>query len=810
MTNPEIPATPPSASEPTSPDAPHWVPVLPLRNTLVFPEMVLPLSIGRKRSLQAVEDAAAKDGLVFVAAQHEPGIDDPKTDQLYTTGTLCRILKLIRLGADNVSVVIQGVRRAKVASWDTHGTYYQVTLAPLTDTGIDPSEAAPLGKNLAVQFERYVNLSPNLASEIAEMVNRLDSPGRIADAVAFHLPIDLKEKQAILELTAVDARAHKVTELLVRELQALELGSKINSEVMDKMSKQQREYFLREQMKAIQKELGEDDEPSEEQAELRKKVKKAKMPKEARRAAERELKRLARMHPSASEYMVARTYLDWLISLPWSKATSDVIDIPKAKEILDADHQGLDKVKDRILEFLAVKKLNPGMKGPILCLVGPPGVGKTSLGKSVARAMGREFVRMSLGGIRDEAEIRGHRRTYVGALPGRILQSIKKSGKRNPVMLLDEIDKLGNDFRGDPSSALLEVLDPEQNKSFSDHYLEVEFDLSEVLFIATANTTATIPGPLLDRMELIELSGYTEEEKLRIAIAHLVPRQMENNGLKADKIAFEPAAITRIITEYTREAGLRNLEREIGSVCRKLARKIAEAPAGTLETIVVTPVVIEELLGPQKVFNEVSERLDRPGVAVGMAWTPYGGDILFIEATMTPGRGQLILTGQLGDVMKESAQAAFSWLKSEHERLGINRKVFAMNDFHIHVPAGAVPKDGPSAGVTMVTALASLLTGRKVRSDLAMTGETTLRGKVRAIGGIKEKALAAQRAGLTHIILPKRNEKDLVDLPASARDHLTFHPVDDLDEVLALALEGGLPKGKAPVLAPGTATVAPH
>jgi ATP-dependent Lon protease len=777
---------------PATEKSPREYPLLPLRNTLCFPEMVLPLSIGRKRSLEAVESAAGSDGLIFVAAQLEPATEDPTPDQLYPVGTLCKVLKLIRLGADNVSVVMQGVQRARAVAFNNSGTHTRAVIEPIAELPVAGMESEALAKNLAGQFERYVALSPNLANEVAEVVARLSDPGRIADLIAFHLPLELKLKQEILEEPLHLARLKKVTEALIRELQVMELGSKINSEVMDKMSRQQREYFLREQMKAIQKELGDEDEPAEEILELKKKVKKAHMPREARKAAEREVKRLAKMHPSASEYMVSRTYLDWLISLPWAKTTTDVIDIPAAQSILNDDHHGLDKVKDRILEFLSVKKLNPGMKGPILCLVGPPGVGKTSLGKSIARSMGREFVRISLGGIRDEAEIRGHRRTYVGALPGRILQAVKKSGKRNPVMLLDEIDKLGTDFRGDPSSALLEVLDPEQNKSFSDHYLEVEFDLSQVLFIATGNTTATIPGPLLDRMEVIQLPGYTEEEKIHIATQFLVPRQLTANGLKSGQVEFAPAAMAKLITEYTREAGLRNLEREIGSICRKLARKIAEGAGGPFA---VSPETVEALLGPQKYYNDAAERLDRPGVAVGMAWTPSGGDILFIEATQMPGRGQLILTGQLGEVMKESAQAAFSYLKSEYERLGLKKQQFAQNDIHIHVPAGAIPKDGPSAGVTMATALASLLTGRKVRSDLSMTGEITLRGKVRAVGGVKEKVLAAQRAGISEIILPRRNEKDLLDLPASTKA-LKFHFADEINDVLNLALEGGLPRVK--------------
>jgi ATP-dependent Lon protease len=687
---------------------------------------------------------------------------------------------------NNLSVIVHGQSKVRVEEFTSQDPFFEARVSFLETVGGPALEVEALHKNILGQYEKLASLVPTIPQEMVAPLQRYDDPNRVVDTIVFNLSIPLAEKQAILEETDTVQRLKVLTGILARELQVVELGSKIQSEVMDKMNKTQRDYFLKEQMKAIQKELGESDDRTREVDELKGRVAKAKMPKEVEQVALKEVDRLAMMHPSAAEYTVSRTYLDWLIELPWSKVTKDRLDVERARRILDEDHYGLVKVKDRMIEYLAVQQLKKDLKGPILCLVGPPGVGKTSLGKSVARSLGRKFVRMSLGGIRDEAEIRGHRRTYVGALPGRIIQGMRKAASHNPVFMLDELDKVGMDFRGDPTSALLEVLDPEQNFSFSDHYLEVPYDLSKTMFIATANILDTIPQPLLDRMEVLRLPGYTEEEKLHIATDHLLPRVLSNHGIKRSQLEFKDAALRAIISDYTREAGVRNMEREMAAVCRKVAKARV---SGKKKKVVVTPQNLRDYLGPKQVFLETRDRIDRPGVATGLAWTPVGGDILFIESTAMRGRGGLALTGQLGDVMKESAHAALSWIRSHAKELGLKEESFAKEDLHVHVPQGAIPKDGPSAGVAMVSSLTSLLTGRVVRDDVAMTGEITLTGKVLPVGGVKEKVLAAKRAGITTIILPERNENDLEDLTKEARKGLTFRFVREIPQVLELALK---------------------
>jgi ATP-dependent Lon protease len=761
-------------------------PVLPLRNTLLFPDMIIPLAVGRQKSLKAVEQATRGDGYLLILSQKEGEVEEPTPDDLYRVGVVAKILRLQRIAPNNLSVIVSGQGKVRVEEFTSQDPFFEARVTLLEEQKGDPLETEALQKTILAQYEKLASLVPNIPQEMIAALQRYDNPSRLVDTITFNLSVNLAEKQAILEETSVVQRLRMLTAVLARELQVVELGSKIQSEVIDKMNKAQRDYFLKEQMKAIQKELGEGDDRAREVEELKARVAKARMPKEVEQVALKEVDRLAMMHPSAAEYTVSRTYLDWLIELPWSKRTRDRLDVKRAQRCLDEDHYGLQKVKDRIVEYLAVQQLKKDLKGPILCLVGPPGVGKTSLGKSVARSLGRRFVRMSLGGIRDEAEIRGHRRTYVGALPGRIIQGIRKAGTQNPVFMLDELDKVGMDFRGDPTSALLEVLDPEQNFSFSDHYLEVPFDLSKVMFIATANILDTISQPLLDRMEVIHIPGYTEEEKLHIAKDHLLPRVLQNHGLKKNQLRFTDAAIRRIITEYTREAGVRNLERQMATVCRKVAK---ERVSGRKRAVVVKPESLQAFLGPRQVFLETRERIDRPGVATGLAWTPVGGDILFIECTAMKGRGGLTLTGHLGEVMKESAMAALSWIRTHAATLGIPDDRFSKQDIHVHVPQGAIPKDGPSAGVALTTSLVSLLTGRIVRDDLAMTGEITLSGKVLPVGGIKEKVLAAKRAGLTEVILPERNRGDLEELTADAKAGMTFHLVKEIPEVLSRALK---------------------
>lgn len=761
------------------------LPVLPLRNTLLFPDMIIPLAVGRDRSLKAVEQATRGDGYLLIVGQKDGDQEDPSGDDLFRVGVIAKILRLMRVAQNNLSVIVHGLGRVRVEEFTSQDPCFEARVSFLEITEGSSVEMEALQKNILAQYEKLAGLTPSIPQEMLAPLQRFDDPNRVVDTIIFNLSMPIAEKQAILEETDTVRRLKMLTAILAREIQVLELGSKIQSEVVDKMNKAQREYFLKEQMRAIQKELGEGDDKTREVDELKARVAKAKMPKEAEEVAFREVDRLAMMHPSAAEYTVSRTYLDWLVELPWSKSTSDRLDIKRAQKILDQDHYGLAKVKDRIIEYLAVQQLKKDLKGPILCLVGPPGVGKTSLGRSVARSLGRKFVRMSLGGIHDEAEIRGHRRTYVGALPGRIIQGMRRAGSHNPVFMLDELDKVGMDFRGDPTSALLEVLDPEQNFSFSDHYLEVFFDLSKTMFIATANILDTIPQPLLDRMEVLRLPGYTEEEKLHIATDHLMPRVLSNHGLKKSQVRFSDEALNTIINEYTREAGVRNMEREMSAVCRKIAKSRV---SGDLKRVAVTPDLVRSYLGPRQVFLESRDRIDRPGVATGLAWTPVGGDILFIESTAMRGKGGLSLTGQLGDVMKESAQAALSWIRTHADSLGIKPDTFSKNDLHVHVPQGAIPKDGPSAGVALVTALASLLTGRVVRDDVAMTGEITLTGKVLPVGGIKEKVLAAKRAGMKEVILPERNRGDLDDLTQEARSALAFHFVTEIPQALKLAI----------------------
>jgi ATP-dependent Lon protease len=765
---------------------PPELPILPLRGTVLYPDLILPIMVGRKKSVKLIDDAMDSDRIIGIITQKRSEIEDPKEGDLYSVGVAALILRMIRELDGSQRVIVQGVSRIKVKEYIQREPYFKVRSETVEETNIQGVEVDALMMNLKNLFQRAVELAPYLTSELGTMVSNIKSPSILADLIASNLNLSTTEKQGILETFDVRERLTKVHLLLNKEVQVLELGNKIQSQVKEDMDRTQREYYLREQLKAIKKELGELDEHSTEIKELREKIKKAKMPPEAMTAAEKELDRLAKIPPASAEYTVARTYLDWLAELPWSETTEDNLDIDNAQKTLDEDHYDLEKVKKRILEYLAVRKLKSDMKGPILCFVGPPGVGKTSLGKSIARTMGRKFIRISLGGVRDEAEIRGHRRTYVGALPGRIIQGIKKAGSNNPIFMLDEVDKIGMDFRGDPSSALLEVLDPEQNFSFSDHYIDVTFDLSKVMFITTANVLDTIPPALRDRMETLELPGYSEDQKMMIAKEFLIPKQINEHGLSSEFIEFQDTALQMIISSYTREAGVRNLEREIAAICRGVAKDVAR---GIMEKVVIVPELLHKFLGPVKFFPEIAERTSDPGVATGLAWTPTGGDIIFVEATKMRGEKGLTLTGQLGDVMKESAQAALAYVRSKSKELNIEEDFFEKNDIHIHVPAGAIPKDGPSAGITMFVALTSLLTNKPVRSDIAMTGEITLRGLVLPVGGIKEKVLAGMRAGIKTIILPKKNEKDLEEIPEHIRKQMNFKFIQRMDEAIALALK---------------------
>jgi ATP-dependent Lon protease len=767
--------------------------VIPLRNSVLFPNTIIPLTIGRERSLKALDHAMSRNQPIAVISQKDAQVEEPTPDQLFDVGTAARVVKVIDMPEGIKTVLVQGLERVRVHEIATMDPFVLARVEKIFELTPQDTETEALTRNLRDLAQRAITLSPNIPKEAGDFIADLAEPAALSDLIASNLNISVEEKMKILETFDVKARMKRITWLLGKEVEILELSRKIQSEVKGEMDKGQKEYFLRKQMEAIQKELGEISGEESEVDELRKKVEAAGMPEAVKKVADKELTRLARIPQSSAEYTVARTYVDWLLDVPWSKKTEDNLDIKRAEEILNEDHYDLEKVKKRILEYLAVRKLKADMKGPILCLVGPPGVGKTSLGKSIARALGREFIRMSLGGVRDEAEIRGHRRTYVGALPGRVLQGMKRVGTINPVFMLDEVDKLGSDFRGDPSSALLEVLDPEQNDTFQDHYLEVQYNLSHVLFVATANRMDTIPPPLLDRMEVIELPGYTQEDKLRIARGFLVKEQLDAHGLKPEQVEFTDEGLNVIIDEYTREAGVRSLKREIAGVCRGLAKEIA---SGEKEREVVDGALIRRILGAQRFFQDVAERTSIPGVATGLAWTPTGGDILFIEATLMKGSGKLILTGQLGDVMKESAQAALSFIRANAREYKIEPEVFEKSDIHIHIPAGAIPKDGPSAGITLLTALASLLTGKRVDARTAMTGEITLRGMVLPVGGIKEKVLAAKRAGITTIVLPEKNQKDMEDIPLEVRNSLAFRFVSQISDSFQFTLTEDDGRGK--------------
>ncbi len=766
---------------------PEILPILPLFDTALFPKMVLPLVVMQPESIKLVDETMSQNRLIGLIVVKKPSEDNVHAqDDLNTVGTSALILKMAKTEDNKLQLLAQGLGRFKVKEYVQKKPYLRASIEHIKEDDTKDKEIEALMSNMIGQFTRIAELSPGLPQEIVVMARSIREPGILADMIASTINSSLEEKQKVLEIFDIKKRLKEVTRLVNHQLEILELGNKIQSQVKGDMDKRQREYYLREQLKAIKEELGEKDEAAVEVEDYRAKIEGKNLPEEARKEAERELNRLSRMHPSSAEYTVASTYLDWLTALPWHESTEDNLDIKKARQILDKDHFGLDKAKKRILEYLAVRKLKPESKGPILCFAGPPGTGKTSLGRSIAQALGRRFFRISLGGVRDEAEIRGHRRTYVGALPGRIIQGIRRSGSNNPVFMLDEIDKVGSDFRGDPSSALLEVLDPEQNFSFSDHYLDVAFDLSKVMFITTANILDTIPPALLDRMEVLKLVGYTLDEKIRIANRYLIPRQREAHGLKTKQLSFTKGAVKHIISGYTREAGLRNLEREIASICRGVAAGVAE------EKVVSVTIKVEnisEYLGPVRLISEAKARTSIPGVATGLAWTQAGGELLFIEATSMRGSKGLTLTGQLGDIMKESATAALSFIRSNAETIGIPDDYFEKHDIHIHVPAGAIPKDGPSAGVTMLTALTSLLTHKTINKDLAMTGEITLRGQVLPVGGIKEKVLAAHRAGIKAIIIPKWNEKDLEDIPKEIKEKIRFYPVERMQDVLKIAFE---------------------
>lgn len=773
---------------------PETLPLLPVKDIVVFPFMVLPLFVSREKSIKSLEEALSKDRLIFLVTQKNASEEEPSTKDLYRVGTVALIMKMLKLSDGKTKILVQGLSKASIKETLQTTPYYLVRVENIKDPFITEItlETEALMRNVREQLERIVSYGKFLSPDLMFMLESVDDPGRLADLVASNLDLTVEKAQEILEILDPIERLKVLSEVLGKEVQVLTMQAKIQSRARDEITKTQREYFLREQMRAIRSELGEGDERTEEFKEIRKKIKKAKMPKEVEKEAYRELDRLEQMHPDAAEASMVRTYIDWLVEMPWSKSTVDNLDLAKAKKVLDEDHYDLEKVKERILEFLSVRKLKKKMKGPILCFIGPPGVGKTSLGRSIARALGRKFVRISLGGIRDEAEIRGHRRTYVGAMPGRIIQSIKQAGSNNPVFMMDEVDKIGVDFRGDPSSALLEVLDPEQNNAFSDHYLNIPFDLSKVMFITTGNVTDPIPSALRDRMEMITLPGYTDLEKLKIARTFLLPRQMEENGISPKVLHISDKAILQIISQYTQEAGLRNLERGLASICRKVARKVAEGlPAGRQGKKGRTNINtrnLHQFLGPPSYLPDEELKKNEVGVATGLAWTETGGEILHVEASTTPGKGSLILTGHLGEVMKESAQAALTYARSKGKAYRIKPNALNNKVIHIHVPAGAIPKDGPSAGITMAVALVSALTGIPVRKEVAMTGEITLRGGVLPVGGLKEKALAALRTHIKKVIIPYQNKKDLIELPSYIRKRIDFLPVKHMDEVLRIAL----------------------
>ena len=772
---------------PQNVEIPDQLPLLPVRDIVVFPYMVLPLFVGREMSIKAIEAALAGNRMIFLATQKALDVENPTPDDIHTIGTVGIIMRMLKLPDERIKILVQGLSKAKVSGYIQTEPYYSVRIDKIEESKPVSSalESEAVMRTVKEQIERIVSLGKVLIPDVMVVIENLEDPGRLADMIASNLGLKVEVTQAVLEITDPLKRLRQISEILAKEIDVLSMQQKIQAQAKGEMDKTQREYFLREQLKAIQKELGELDERAEEVAEFRKRVKDSKMPEKVLKEAEKQLKRLEKMHPDTAESATVRTYLEWMVELPWSKKSKDNLDLKAAAKVLNEDHYDLEKVKERILEYLAVRKLKEKMKGPILCFVGPPGVGKTSLGKSIARALGREFVRISLGGVRDEAEIRGHRRTYVGALPGRMIQGMKQAGTNNPVFMLDEIDKVGMDFRGDPSAALLEVLDPEQNSTFTDHYLGVPFDLSEVMFITTANLIDPILPALRDRMEVIEIPGYTEEEKLGIAQRYLIPRQLSEHGITEKHVRIAEPAIRQMITNYTREAGVRNLEREIANVMRKVAKKVAE---GKGLGFPVNPANLHKYLGVPKYLPESELEKDEIGVATGLAWTEAGGDVLYIEATVMKGKGQLTLTGHLGDVMKESAQAALSYVRSREKTLGINPDMFSKTDLHIHVPAGAIPKDGPSAGITMATAIASAMAQIPARRDLAMTGEITLRGRVLPIGGLKEKILAAKRAQLNTVILPKRNKKDLDEIPKHILKGIQLVFADTMDDVMRVAL----------------------
>lgn len=767
---------------------PDRLPVLPVRDIVIFPYMILPLFVGRDISIKAIDHALSVNRMILLVTQKDVSIENPGAGDLYGMGTVGMIMRMLKLPDGRIKILVQGLARARITDFPKLDPFYIARIEKIDDPAkqqVSIRDEAMM-RSVKEQLEKAISLGKPVMPDIATVLENLDEPGRVADLVASNLGLKVEQAQEALEIIDPLERLKKVSEILNREIELLLVQQKIQTEARGEIDRSQRDYYLREQLKAIQKELGELDDRGEEINELKEKVKSAQMPEKVLKEAEKQVRRLEKMHPDSAEAGTIRTYIDWMIELPWAKSTEDRLDIKEAKKVLDEDHYDLEKVKERLLEYLAVRKLNASMKGPILCFVGPPGVGKTSLGKSIARALGREFVRMSVGGMRDEAEIRGHRRTYVGALPGRIIQGLKNAGTNNPVFMLDEVDKLGSDFRGDPASALLEVLDPEQNFAFVDHYLAVPFDLRKVMFITTANQLDPIPTPLRDRMEVIYLSGYATEEKLGIARNFLIPKQMSEHGVSDKQICIPDDAMVAVIEQYTREAGVRNLEREIAHLCRKVARKIAE---GKSKLFTITPRNVHKYLGVPRHLVEDELKISEVGVATGLAWTETGGDVIYIEATTMKGKGALSLTGHLGDVMKESAQAALSYIRAKADKLGIDDEIFSKQDIHVHVPAGAIPKDGPSAGITMATALASALTGNPVRRDLAMTGEITLRGRVLPIGGLKEKSLAARRAGMTTIILPARNRKDLDDIPKNIRDEMKFVFAESMDDVLPVALE---------------------
>jgi len=764
---------------------PQVIPVLPVRGTVIYPTMVIPLLVAREKSVQMIQEVLDGDRMLGLFAQKNPEEENPDPTDIYSIGVVAQIVKMIKMPDDAIRIMIESISRVKATEFLTKEPYFTARIEPVKEKLRRTKRLDALALNIRELYKKLVSTSPTLPKELNLIIQDINEPGKLADIIASSLNLKLPERQEILEIFSVTKRLQRLNALLNRELEIQELGNRIQDQMKDEMDKSQKEYLIRQQIRVLQKELGEADDRTVEIEELLKKINDANLPKEIHTTAIKELDRLKRMPPAAAEYTVSRTYLDWIIELPWSIGTKDNLNTKIVQKILDEDHFGLDKIKQRIVEYIAVRHLKSDMKGPILCFVGPPGTGKTSLGKSIARAMDRNFYRMSLGGVKDEAEIRGHRRTYVGALPGRIIQGLRKAGSNNPIFMLDEVDKIGMDFRGDPASALLEVLDPEQNNSFADHYLDVNFDLSKVMFITTANILETIPPALRDRMEVLRLSGYTSEEKTEIAIKHLIPRQLFEHGLTKKNLRFHPGAITQIIREYTHEAGVRNLERKISQICRATAREVVE---GRTKLLTVTKARLQEYLGPKIFFSDIDTRGNKPGIAIGLAYTPQGGDVLFIEATKMPGKKQLILTGQLGDVMKESAQAALSYIRSSAKSLGIDPEFFETSDIHIHVPEGAVPKDGPSAGVTITTALVSLLTGKKLKARVAMTGEITLRGDVLPVGGIKEKCLTAYRSGIKTVIIPAHNEKDLEEVPAYVKKKITFFPVSTIDDVLKKAL----------------------